>query len=89
MCRLAIAIAIAIAIVVVSRSPPLGVFPHGWQDRLVVVDNPNTNGVRGLCLGPVDIATSKLAAGRPKDLDFIRVLLRERLANILAAFPRD
>ena len=48
-----------------------------WQERLVVVDNPNTDGFRGLSLDPADLAVSKLAAGRPKDLDFVTVLLRE------------
>lgn len=58
------------------------VLPSGWQDRLVPVDNANTNGIRGLCLDPGDLAVSKLAAGRPKDLEFVRVLLRERLVTI-------
>jgi hypothetical protein len=31
----------------------------------------------GSGLDPADLAVSKLAAGRPKDLDFVRVLLRE------------
>jgi hypothetical protein len=56
--------------------------PAGWEERLVVVDNPNTNGVRGLCLDPGDLALSKLMAGRPKDLDFVAALLRERLAPL-------
>ena len=51
--------------------------PEGWNERLVRVDNPNTNGFCGLCLAPEDLAVSKLAAGRPKDLDYVRVLLRE------------
>jgi hypothetical protein len=55
------------------------VLPTGWTNRLVLVDNPNTNGFRGLCLEPIDLAVSKLAAGRPKDLDYVRVLLREEL----------
>jgi hypothetical protein len=48
---------------------------------MVLVDNFNTNGFRGLCLDPVDLAVSKLAAGRPKDLDYVGVLLRERLVR--------
>lgn len=55
------------------------VLPERWAERLVVVDNANTNGFRGLCLHPVDIAVSKLAAGREKDLAFVGVLLREGL----------
>jgi hypothetical protein len=45
-------------------------------------------GVRGLCLDPTDLAVSKLAAGRPKDLDFVRVLLRERLVTVDALIER-
>jgi Nucleotidyltransferase of unknown function (DUF6036) len=52
------------------------VLPKGWQDRLVVVDNANTGGFRGLCLDPADLAVSKLAAARPKDIEFVRVMLR-------------
>lgn len=67
--------------------------PDGWQERTVAVDNPNTNGFRGLCLDPADLAVSKLAAGREKDLDFVRVLVREgivtpdRVAERIGAVP--
>jgi len=57
------------------------VLPGGWQERTVAVDNPNTNGFRGLCLDPPDLAVSKLAAGREKDLEFVSVLLRERIVT--------
>ena len=57
------------------------VLPCSWRDRTVVVDNANTSGIRGLCLDPSDLAVSKLAAGRPKDLDFVRVLLREAIVS--------
>lgn len=55
------------------------VLPYGWGERTVIVENPNTHGIRGLCLEPTDLAVSKLAAGRPKDHEFVRVLLREAL----------
>ena len=42
------------------------VLPDGWQERAIAVENANTNGFRGLCLEPADLAVSKLAAGRPK-----------------------
>lgn len=58
------------------------VLPEGWAERTVPVENANTNGIRGLCLEPADLAISKLAAGRPKDLDFIRVLLREGIVSL-------
>ncbi len=60
--------------------------PAGWQQRLVPVHNENTGGATGWCLEVHDLAASKLAAGREKDLDFVRVLLREKmvLADTLA-----
>lgn len=64
------------------------VLPEGWVSRLVVVDNPNTNGIRGLCLDPADLAVSKLAAERPKDLDYVAVLLRERLVPVAVLLER-
>ncbi len=57
------------------------ILPAGWQDRVVIVDNPNTNGYRGLCLGPEDLAASKLAVGRDKDIEYVRILFRERMAR--------
>jgi hypothetical protein len=62
--------------------------PRGWQDRVVPVENANTNGVRGLCLDPTDLAVSKLAAGRPKDLEFVGVLLREHVITVEALVER-
>jgi len=61
--------------------------PTGWTERLVRLQNENTGGATGWCLEVHDLAISKLVAGREKDLDFVRVLLRERmvLGEILAA----
>lgn len=55
------------------------VLPDGWKDRLVKVENENTRGAVGWCLEVHDLAVSKLAAGREKDLDFIACMLRHRL----------
>lgn len=38
-----------------------------------------THGVVGLCLAPVDLAISKLAASREKDLAFVRVMAEHNL----------
>jgi len=70
--------------------------PAGWQDRLVVFDAPSTmTPARGYCLEPHDLAASKLAVLRPKDIEFVRSLahrgfidlavVRERLEDL----PRD
>ena len=45
----------------------------------MVVDNANTNGFRGLCLSPEDLAISKLVAGRQKDFAFVSVLIKEQI----------
>jgi hypothetical protein len=53
--------------------------PPGWQDRLVPIRNANTGGATGWCIEVHDLAASKLVAGRQKDLDFVRLLLRESM----------
>lgn len=55
--------------------------PPGWQQRLVPVRSPSTGGATGLCLEPHDLAIAKLVAGRDKDMDFLRVMLRHQLVN--------
>lgn len=52
------------------------ILPKGWEDRLVSIRNENTRGVNGACLHPVDIAISKLCAGREKDLRYVQILLQ-------------
>jgi hypothetical protein len=47
----------------------------------VPVHNENTGGATGWCLEVHDLAISKLAAGREGDLEFLRVLVRERMVN--------
>jgi hypothetical protein len=55
--------------------PETATLPAGWQGRLIEIKNENTNGVSGLCLEPHDLAASKLAAGREKDIDFVDALI--------------
>jgi uncharacterized nucleotidyltransferase DUF6036 len=57
------------------------ILPSGWRERLVSLDTPNTEPGRGLCLEPHDCVVSKLVAGRWKDHDFARALLREHLVD--------
>jgi hypothetical protein len=52
------------------------VLPPGWETRLIEVSNANTSGVRGLCLEAHDLAVSKYVAGREKDREFTRHLVR-------------
>jgi hypothetical protein len=53
--------------------------PRGWETRLVPFQNANTRGVTALCLAPLDLASSKLAAGRDKDKEFVAEMLRHKL----------
>lgn len=55
--------------------------PAGWEERLVPLRNENTGGARGWCLEVHDLAASKLVAGRERDVEFIRVLLRDRMVD--------
>jgi hypothetical protein len=57
------------------------VLPNGWQRRAIRVQNENTNGNTGWCVEAHDLAASKLVAFRPRDLDFVRVLIAEGLVN--------
>jgi len=59
--------------------PETAVLPSGWQDRVVVVKNENTNGIAGLCLEVHDLAISKFVAARYKDLEFVQELIRHEM----------
>lgn len=62
-----------------SVSPETATLPEGWEQRLIAVSNENTDGATGWCLEPHDLAFSKLAARREKDLAFVAALLRFKL----------
>lgn len=63
--------------------------PKGWKGRLVNLAPGETEGVRGLCLEPHDLAIAKYAAAREKDLIFTRelayrgIVAEERLRLLL------
>jgi len=60
-------------------SPDTATLPIGWTERLIPLCNQNTDGATGWCLDPHDLAFSKLAARREKDLAFVSALLRHKL----------
>jgi hypothetical protein len=62
--------------------PETATLPKGWQERLVRVRTENTRGVTGLCLHPLDLSISKLAAGRPKDIEFVKILIELRIITV-------
>lgn len=61
--------------------PETATLPVEWKTRLVRVENENTGGIVGWCLSPVDLVASKLVAGRERDIDFVRGLLRFGLVS--------
>jgi hypothetical protein len=72
-------------------SPSTAVLPEGWEERLISVCSENTGGATGWCLDPHDLAFSKLAARREKDLEFVSALIQfkmikqSRLLRLIAA----
>ena len=61
--------------------PETAVLPKGAFDRLVPVQNENTNGAIGWCLEVHDLAVSKLVAGREKDLAFVNAMVKHGIAK--------
>lgn len=61
--------------------PDTAILPPGWRERLVKVQSAQTDLKIGWCLDPHDLAASKLAAGREKDLHYVAALLRHGLAD--------
>ena len=61
--------------------PETARLPHGWEGRLVRVQNANTDQKIAYCLEPHDMALSKLVAGREKDGPFVAVMLRHGIVD--------
>ncbi|MEZ5170563.1 MAG: DUF6036 family nucleotidyltransferase [Acidimicrobiia bacterium] len=57
-------------------SETTAILPQGWRDRLVRYESPATNGVVAWCLDLHDLWLSKAVAGREKDREFCRAMLR-------------
>lgn len=57
------------------------VLPAGWRERLIRIENENTEGTVGLCLEVHDLAISKYIAGRPKDLEFTAALAKSSMTD--------
>lgn len=62
--------------------PETAMLPDNWRKRLVRLENNDTAGIVGLCLSPEDLAVAKLLAGREKDFEYVRVMLRNKLASV-------
>ena len=69
-------------------SPETARLPDGWRERLVKVQNENTNGAIGWCLDPTDLAIAKHVAGREKDIEFTGAMVRHGLIDRSAFLER-
>lgn len=61
--------------------PETAVLPEGWQERLVTIQNSNTDLKIGYCLDPHDLAVSKLIANREKDKAFVEHMLLHKMID--------
>jgi hypothetical protein len=61
--------------------PETAILPEGWRDRLVKIQNQNTDLKIGYCLSPGDLAAAKLAAGRDKDGHFVDAMLKHGIVE--------
>lgn len=57
-------------------TPELGTWPDGWTDRLIRFEK---SGVIAWCAELHDVAVSKLAASRPKDIRYLTDLFRHKM----------
>ena len=78
----------AFGIFVDGVSPETSKLPEGWRERLVKVQNENTNGAIGWCLDPTDLAIAKHVAGREKDIEFTEAMVRHGLIGRSAFLER-
>jgi len=75
--------------------PETAVLPKDWENRLVKIQNQNTDLKIGYCLDTHDLAASKLAAARDKDREFVMSMIeygfiaRETLCERLEGLPLD
>ncbi len=76
-------------------SPSTAILAAGWEQRLIRLSNPNTDGATGFCLDVHDLVLSKYAAGREKDMAFNQALVRygcvvkTTLLELATALPLD
>lgn len=64
------------------------VLPAGWRERLIKIQNENTNGAIGWCLDPTDLAIAKHVAGREKDNAFTSAMVKHGFVDVAAFLER-
>jgi hypothetical protein len=61
--------------------PDTATLPAGWRERTVDLCSDLTNNAMARCLEIHDLAFSKLVAGREKDFEYVKNLLKFQLIN--------
>jgi hypothetical protein len=61
--------------------PETAILPRDWRNRAITVQNENTANAIAICISPEDLAVSKLAAGREKDLSFVAEMLAREIVD--------
>src|SRR5260370_5286602 len=61
--------------------PESATLSPGWESRLRKAATPAMNGAVVYGLSPEDLAYAKLAAGRQKDIDFVRGMIRYSIVS--------
>lgn len=56
--------------------------PGGWEERAIAVSGKGKEPSIGWCIEAHDLAASKLAAFRPKDREFVRILILAELVSV-------
>jgi hypothetical protein len=74
--------------------PETAILPEGWKDRVKRLAIAGTDAT-ALCIDVHDLVLSKYVAGRAKDIDFIRAIMRagfvvkKKLRRLLKLMPID
>lgn len=58
------------------------ILPKKWNSRLVNFTTPDSDGVTGLCLDPHDLFVAKVAAGREKDIEYVKVMIEHSMVSM-------
>ena len=61
--------------------PESAVLASGWESRLAKAATPAMKGAVVYGLSPEDLAYAKLAAGREKDIDFVRGMIQHGIVS--------
>jgi len=57
------------------------ILPKHWRSRAIRVENENTGSAIGICISPVDVAASKIIAGRDKDVEFVKQMMKAEFVH--------